>query len=87
MSDILRSYFDKLHDPLVGRAAGFYGEKAAEEMLWLRTFMRLEACVIMFTLHLLLLTRVDQRLPSPRVLPWRVLPNQECMASPRLPPS
>ena len=45
MSDLLRSYFDTLHDPLVGRAAGFYGEKAAEEMLWLRTFMGLEACV------------------------------------------
>ncbi|KAL1759203.1 transmembrane protein 6/97 [Schizophyllum commune] len=43
MSNLLRSYFDTLHDPLVGRAAGFYGEKAAEEMLWLRTFMGLEA--------------------------------------------
>ncbi|KAL1747420.1 transmembrane protein 6/97 [Schizophyllum fasciatum] len=43
MSGLLRTYFDFLHDPLVGRAAGFYGEKATEEMLWLRTFMTLEA--------------------------------------------
>ncbi|TRM60451.1 transmembrane protein 6/97 [Schizophyllum amplum] len=43
MSGLLRSYFDYLHDPLVGSAAGFYGEKAAAEMLWLKSFMALEA--------------------------------------------
>ena len=79
MSGLLRSYFDKLHDPLVGRAAGFHGEKAAEEMLWLRTFMGLEACVAICILPVSSLTRAVQRLPAARVLHWRVLPHQKCV--------